>query len=143
MDFKNNYYILFLEIFSFIELLNKQLKEKSMSKIIEFPSLDIRNNTEIEQALRYLLTNNGFSKEIIEQTTDAIMPLIKESKAVIAQGLNVPLPSGISANESSVLEESLSNALQAYQRQVGDFTLKVILLFAFECAKKADTSSRI
>jgi hypothetical protein len=106
-----------------------------MSKIIEFPSLDIRNNTELEQALRSLLENNGFSKEVVARTVEAIMPLIKETKAVVAQGLNVPLPTGISSDEMSALEESLSGALQAYQRQVGDFTLKVLLQLAFECAK--------
>lgn len=104
---------------------------------MEFPSWDIRNNLEIEKALSKLLTDRGFVEETVALTVSAIMPLIMESKTVVAQGIEAPIPVGM--NESSVaeLKTSLSNSLQFYQKQVGDFTLKILLLLAIEYANNS------
>lgn len=108
-----------------------------MSKIVEFPSREIRNNLEIENALRESLAERGFSEETVAQTVSAIMPLIKESKTVVAQGLDAPIPAGMSERDVSELKTSLSTSLQAYRRQVGDFTLKILILLAIEYASNA------
>lgn len=108
-----------------------------MSKIVEFPSREIRNNLEIENALRESLAERGFSEETVAQTVSAIMPLIKESKTVVAQGLDAPISAGMSERDVSELKTSLSTSLQAYQRQVGDFTLKILILLAIEYASNA------
>lgn len=108
-----------------------------MSKIVEFPSREIRNNLEIEKALRESLIDRGFSEEKVVQTVSAIMPLIKESKAVVAQSINAPIPGGMSEKDVFELKTSLSSSLQGYQRQVGDFTLKILILLAIEYASNS------
>ncbi|NLQ18329.1 hypothetical protein HGG82_11960 [Marinomonas sp. M1K-6] len=108
-----------------------------MSKIVEFPSRDIRNNLEIEKALRESLIDRGFSEETVTQTVSAIMPLIKESKEVVAQSIDAPIPGGMSEKDVSELKISLSSSLQVYQRQVGDFTLKILILLAIEYASNS------
>lgn len=110
---------------------------------MEFPSQDIRNNLEIEKALRESLTDRGFSEETVAQTVAAIMPLIKESKVVVAQGIDAPIPTGMSERSVSELRTGLSNSLQGYQRQVADFTLKILILLAIEYANNSKASGNV
>lgn len=106
---------------------------------MEFPSRDIRNNLEIENALREALIDRGFSEEAVAQAVSAIMPLIKESKAVVAQSIDASISGGMSEKDVSELKASLSSSLQGYQRQVGDFTLKILMLLAVEYASNFKT----
>lgn len=43
----------------------------------------------------------------------------------------------MSERDVSELKTSLSTSLQAYRRQVGDFTLKILILLAIEYASNA------
>lgn len=114
-----------------------------MSKVVEFPSRDIRNNLELERALRESLKDRGFSEETVEQAVSAIMPLINESKTVVAQSLDTPIPAGMSERDVLELKASMSNSLQGYQRQVADFTLKVLMLLAIEYANNSKASGSV
>jgi len=114
-----------------------------MSKIVELPSRDVRNNLEIEKALRKSLADKGYSEKIVAETVSAIMPLIKESKKVVAQGLDASIPAGMSEVSVAELKASLSTSLQAYQRQVSHFTLKILILLAIEYANNTKAQGKV
>lgn len=106
-----------------------------MSNIFEFPSASDRNEREIEKSLREGLAGNGFTNEGIEAAVALAMPLIRESKTIVAKNLQVTLRSPMSEEQAKELQTELSGALQQYQRDVGDFVRKLILQLALTKVK--------
>lgn len=109
-----------------------------MAKIYEFPGAEKLNNTELESALKDTLKSKGFSEESISQVTSLIMPLIAEAKETIGSGLKVEHTSKISNEEFVELQNLLSLEFQNYQKNISNFTLKLIVSLALSLAQNSE-----
>lgn len=109
-----------------------------MSNIIEFPKKSVRNDAEIEKALRESISGYGFPNSVVDSTVSNAMSLIQESRSTIDRTLKFQFKSSLTDEQIADLESNLSSVFQDYQQEISGLVLKLILKIALLEARASD-----
>jgi hypothetical protein len=111
-----------------------------MGKVVSFKNKQDLSDERLEHDLRRGLSGHGFSESAIESALSVAMPLFKESRTVVAQGVGFELPGDIGDSQVVQIQEAASRSLQEYQASVASLILSLIVKVAIAEAHRVQGS---
>jgi uncharacterized protein (DUF849 family) len=111
-----------------------------MSQIVEFPAPESRTYVYLEEQLRQILLARGADDALVEFTMASLTSVCDEMLAAESYRCQVALPSGLSADDTQLLEDAIEQALSGmrdiHQQVIVQLAARLILaemkLFQFE-----------